>query len=393
MSRNAYIILLIIISTVVFHGSTVILRSNLYSPYFLSKELKTTEETLYEWNRSNEAPFKYRILFKNIVEIVWKVASPDRTNQAFFYAYKASNNIFYVSTILLFFILLVRIDLNPNEAFIGSLILMSLPPFLMAFSPPVHTREDMLGYTILLVGIFCIINKQGWWLLPISVLGVLCRETLLILPLLYVFYGTDKSFIVRVSILSASLITFILVRLLIGYEYYNPFEGMQWNIANPEQVIGFLFLTFGFLWLPFLNKIFTLRSYVNNQFISKSSRLALIIIITTTFIGGIFNEIRLAFLLFPWVALESYSYMVTHMSVIEKTFKKKSYQTYLLIVIIIFLPAALYFYLNYQDFITPSKFSISMENWIILTLFNLLLMAIFAPIFIRIEIMKHNITP
>ncbi|WKV12891.1 hypothetical protein [Marivirga harenae] len=189
-------------------------------------------------------------------------------------------------------------------AFLGVLLHLSMAPIVFAFTLPVHTREDQLGFLFLLSAIYFLYDKKYILYLVIACVGVFVRETLLLLPFLLLLFA--KIPLPRKLFLSGlPLVVWLVYRWLIGTEPYDFWLGLKWNLSNPVQLVLFGFLSFSYLWT---HLIFSFKgAHDHNEdlglFSGKAVLLALVVIISTTFLFGIFNEIRLLYLVFPWVII------------------------------------------------------------------------------------------
>src|SRR5690606_40721261 len=116
-------------------------------------------------------------------------------------------------------------------------------------------------------------------------LGVLCRETLLLLPLLYFFWGKN-TWVNRFIMAGIPGILWLSLRLIMGHDEYDVWLGLKWNLDNPEQVVGFLFITFSVCWLPFLFNVIGFSkgntvNDVNRRFFFRTAWFSLSVILVT----------------------------------------------------------------------------------------------------------------
>ncbi len=390
MNRFIYIAVLLILSLLVFYFTNKLLPSNLSNKERLGKDLKTSPANLYLWKINDEAPFKYRILFKEVVLNSYNLLGNKEDSSSFFITYKIWSGIFYSLAVITYFIFLQILGFKTNLAFSGCLLMLFSTPYLVAYVPPIHTREDILGYLILLLGLIFIIKKKTFWVLLLSIVGFLCRETLLILPLVYFFFSAQEKYWIRYGLPLLTITTYLVYRIISGVETYDAKQGLLWNLSNPAQVIGFLFLSFGFLWLPFLHCIRRWNSSTDanqettNLFL-KSSLFVVVLVLITTFLGGIFNEIRLLFLAFPWVITVSLNYYRQYSSEFTSRIKKGSYIIFIFGSLIFFIIIAFFTILNINKFIVPSKYGISYQLWAALTFIHLYLVTISLPVHLKID--------
>ncbi len=334
---------LLLLAGITFSVSNFLLNGSLNEPRNLGGELKSPADSLYLWNISKEPPFKYRVLHKVLVHGSYKVTVGEKNdNEIFFVAYRCGAFLLHSLAILAFYFLLVQINLK-ETAFAGAVLFALMPPLLLAYNVPVHTREDTLAYFLLIVGLLSIIKNNTPLILLVAVLGVLCRETLLILPFVNLFFNKNQNIYLRLIISAIPFGVFLLVRLYFGAETYDYWEGLTWNRNNMAQVIGFGYITFGFLWIPFFLRFLGKRSnFAFNTVIYDSAPSVFFLVATTTFIGGIFNEIRILYLLFPWVIIIGLHYYTENKIEIVEHITSKKFKIYAGVTALIMLAITTY---------------------------------------------------
>ncbi len=357
----------------------------------LHNEISAPSDAMYEWNLVNKPPFKYRMLFPDIVKGSWSLL-PDhlRNNNTFYVLYKSWSLLFLITSVISFYVLLRVIGFSELWTFAGCVAYMISAPVLLAYSLPVHTREDTLAYTLLCIGLVCLLKHRILAFLLIAVAGVFCRETLLLLPFILVFYYSYRTFLYRSLLALLPVATWLAIRIWLGGDDYDPWVGLKWNIANPGQVAGFAYVSFGFLWPLFLYGLFK-RKALSRQSVNTSMSLfyqsgwmVLLLILTTTFVGGIYNEIRLLFLMFPWVIGISLHVLSLNQHTLRLVLKNKKYQLYAGFNILLFLLLSWISIHEFMQYFEKSIYNIRFDAWIILTLFNIFMTILFIPIFIRI---------
>ncbi len=118
---------------------------------------------------------------------------------------------------------------------------------------------------------------------------------------------------------------------------------MQWNLSHLDQVVGFSFLTFSVLWIPFfisMHGIYRVKKVTvpsAMQFIYTSAPAVLSLVIVTTFLGGIFNEIRLLFIFSPSMISIALDYFNRNWIEIKTVMQWKPYQIFVVMLIIGFI--------------------------------------------------------
>jgi hypothetical protein len=385
-------ILLVISSLSVFIITNKTLNGYLNSPTSLGIEIQSHPDSLYNFNIASKAPFKFRVLFSLIVDTSYDLLKKNEENSTlFFLVYKFWSGFFFVWATVLFYFL-VRLNYSAELSFTGALLFLSMPPMLLAFTVPVHTREDTLAYAIFFLGLILILQKRFWPLLILSILSAFCRETLLLLPLLFFIFSNEK-WQKRTIILFIPIACWLLFRLF-NQEHYDYLEGFRWNVLNPIQVVGFLFITFNVLWLFFFGSLFKKHtSSGSNVFLSffyRSFFIVFILIILSTFLGGIFNEIRLLFLLAPWIIILSLEFIKNNRNKLLNYFSLFSFQLYLLMVFLLVFYLQFFMPLPLNKIVVPGKFSVPYDIWfrvsfIYIGLFLIALPPIFSVLFLNDE--------
>lgn len=393
--KYLYIVLICIVSAILFFTSNHNLRGYLRDPKYLAAEIKTPLDSIYQYKLASEAPFKYRLLFPAIIKGSFAVINPvDRIN-GFFYTYKGWSLVFYMAAPCCLFFLLLTVGFSEKQSLAGSIVFMLMPPMLLAYTLPVHTREDPLAFSIFFLGLITIVRDKKLPFIIIALVGALCRETLLLLPLLYFFFSDDRSFIRRAFISGLPVLLWLSVRVLSKREPYDVWEGLNWNLHNPEQVVGFLFITFNICWISFFIFIAHAKKWLMEssgplRFFYKTAIFSLLVIMITTFLGGIYNEIRLLYLFSPWMIVLFLDCLRRYQSDIQKIFAAASFKLYALLVIIS-CSAILFFVLKYQDkIIVPGKWAVPYSLWIVCAVFYILCTALFFPVVFKVFSLKRS---
>jgi hypothetical protein len=378
------IIILSVVAGTSFYFSNFWLSGTLNSKYKLGAELKSPPDSLYKWTIATQAPFKYRVLHRAIVSTSYNlVISENENNDTFLFIYRSEAFIFHCLGILLFYFFLIKINLS-DTALIGAIVFALLPPLLLAYNMPVHTREDTMAYCILILGLLAIIKNSSFQILLFAFLGVICRETLLLIPFINLFYNNKQNIFTRLLITSFAFITFIGLRFYLGIERYDYWEGLRWNLNNIEQIIAFGFLSFGFLWIIFIWSFFDKKDVPYSDAIIYRSRIAVfLLVIATTLIGGIFNEIRLMYLLAPWIIPIGLQFYKTHRVAIVNSIKSKGFQIYGVVLFILFVVGTAYIQsIVAKNFI--SRYDISYSTWVVVASVQGYLSILCMPYFFRI---------
>jgi len=178
-----------------------------------------------------------------------------------------------------------------------------------AFEYPVYVIEDLLAYVFLLGGLIALSKRKPLWFQVCLVLGVLTRETLLILLFVYWLYSSD-SLVRKAGAAVLGLAAFVAPRLLVGNMVYNPIEvSLAVNLQRPAEALIFVFAAFGVLWLvaPFAWR--EDGSLVGTPLDPLIAIWVVILILIASLVGGRLRETRLVFLAFPWIVVPSSAYL------------------------------------------------------------------------------------
>ncbi len=347
--------------------SNLWLGGYLFSYQRLGSEIAAPAEALHEWNLNQRAPFEYRLLFSTIVNGVWSMTA--QTNTSFYWSYVGVSFACGIGAALVFFQLLVALGFSSRLSLLGVGSFLLLPPFSLAYTLPVHTREDMLGYLLLCGGLLLLVRKQYPGFVLISIAGACCRETLLILPFVLLFFTHDLSFFKRALLASPPIIVWVLIRVFTDTEReaYNPLAGLAWNLDNPAQVLGFAFITFGPLWIGWVkgrNVRLQFPTAAGVGLLARSAPWALTLILLSTFLGGVYNEIRLLYLAFPWVIALSLLFASTHLRQLKATVMTKRYLKY---VSSMGIASALIYYVletKFASVVGPVRYAVPVQTWL-----------------------------
>jgi hypothetical protein len=378
------IIILVLVAGITFALSNFWLKSILNNENFLSKELKSPTDSIYSWTIGTQAPFKYRALHRIIVLSTYNlIKGKNENNDTFILIYQVESILFHFLAIFLFYLFLVKINLS-EYALTGALLFALLPPLLMAYKLPVHTREDTLAYCILILGLMAILGNHFFQILLFAILGVLCRETLLLIPFVNLFYNRKQSLYARLLIALLAFVTFLLLRFSFGTEKYDYWEGLRWNLNNMVQVIGFGYLSFGFLWITFFWSCLRKKEEGRMNDIIYRSRIPVsILVLVTTFVGGIFNEIRLLYLLAPWIIPIGLHFYNNHKIAIRSLIKSRGFQIYAILLLILFTGGTI-FLLSIVVKILASKYEISLSTWVVAASIHIYLGMLCIPYFYQL---------
>lgn len=386
ITTGTCVAILLVLASAIFVINNTILEGSLMSREMLSVEIHAPADSLQLYRISETPPFHYRALFPGIVKgTMVMLGTPD--SDTFFVVYRVWSWLFFISATVLFFFLMRSAGFDRGLSLAGAIVFLTLPPMLFAYTLPVHTREDTLAYSLLFLGLIFIVKEKPLPVFVISIIGIFCRETLLILPLFYFIFSRSPIFI-RLAILGLCGATFLTWRLIL-WEQYFAWAGLRWNIANPAQVVGFLFLTFNVLWypvvlLPFSQSRMRATATAEQEFFLRSAPAALIIIIVTTYVGGIFNEIRLLYLAAPWVIIVAARFWITFRDEILRAVKTPGFALIAVATLTGCALAAFYILQNMNALVARGRHPVPYELWVVAGAVYMALTLLFTPTVIRI---------
>ncbi|WP_375579317.1 hypothetical protein ABWH96_20305 [Marivirga tractuosa] len=364
---NYRLIIIAVLSTFIFFLNQYAFDGYIQNKESLAKELQSTSFNLSEWGLSKTPPFKYRILFPLVVKGVSKIIPGGGSeNQKFYWSYLILSWLFFIATSCMLYLLLLKILKSISLSFLGVLLHLTMAPVLFAYTLPVHTREDQLAFLFLLSAIYFLYDRKYAFYLIIICIGVFIRETLLLLPFLVLLFA--KVSILQKLIFSAlPLLIWLIFRWQAGTEPYDFWLGLNWNLSNPFQLVFFSFLSFSYLWPPFL---FSFRNNQNQNdniglFSNKAVFLAVFMIFLTTFLFGIFNEIRLLYLIFPWVIISSLKHIAKHQDLWINFLKNKYVLITSILMILLVVIFAPFISVFSERALGKNQYGVPYELWVI----------------------------
>ncbi|HYF66822.1 MAG TPA: hypothetical protein VD884_01740, partial [Ohtaekwangia sp.] len=129
----------------------------------------------------------------------------------------------------------------------------------------------------------------------------------------------------------------------------------------------------------------------NRKFFFRTAWFSLLVILVTTFVGGIYNEIRLLYLFSPWIIIITLDYIERNRTSIYNMLQNKKYWMYGGVCFII-SGILMYFVLRYQDMlIVPGKYAVPYDLWIILSVCYIFILLLSLPFFIQHLSLKKSI--
>lgn len=346
-SKYFHVIALAVLTFAVFYINNAFLSGYLESYESLASEIWSTADGLKSWESGNHPPYKYRVLFRTVVKTAHHLFF-EQNNDAFFYTYAAFSFIFLLASVIAFYFLLIALCFSKKLAFAGSVLYMLSPAICMAYTLPVHLKEDTLAFFLLSMGLIAILKRWTLFFVIVSVLGAFCRESLLILPFIFLFFSKENIYIcIFASLLP--VVVWLSLLFLLDYSAYGALHlGFEYNYENPLQSLFFLFITFSVLWVPFFYNLAIRFLKVNDNpfeglsIMQRSLPWAFTLVFFTTLFGGRFNEIRIMFLLFPWFIPVGLCFYIAMKDSLRYFFSSPAYILYVVIL------SSILFYLAFK---------------------------------------------
>lgn len=199
-------------------------------------------------------PFRYRLLFRSMVDAVQaplsallgspqpgEVSSLTRVSMAsppslaLYVGWLLVSAATFVLAPVTLWLFLRQLGFSIPCAFLGAVLWLLTPPALFAFVRPVHTRDDMLAQSLLTLGLVGMFAGYYWVVAVCTVLGVLTRESLLLLPIVS-FFWRGFSLWHSGGLLTVGIVTAVAVRWILPWDSYPAIEwGLQYNLAHPLE--------------------------------------------------------------------------------------------------------------------------------------------------------------
>jgi len=327
-SESLYFVILFFLLVFIFFLNCA-LDGSIASPLHLARELESPRSAPQDWVLQTQIPMKYRALFSWIVRGTWLSLLPNSGANGFYATYLFWSFVFFYAAVIALYYWLRMLEFDKLLSFLGCILFLGSPPVTLAYVWPVHTREDPLAYLLVILGIIAVSRSEVTMLVIISMLGGLTRETTLIVPFVYLFY-TRESFHKKFLVFLLSVSSVIGIRVLLGYQPYNPLHGGIYNFGHLPETIIFLFLTYGVLWMPSLatmyNKWKKRASFSYSWRVLVSSAPACLgLILGTNLIFARVREIRISFLMFPWIIPMCLCWLRANSSRFKPLFSKRYY--------------------------------------------------------------------
>ncbi|MEO9824283.1 MAG: hypothetical protein ABJF50_07710 [Paracoccaceae bacterium] len=270
-------------------------------------------------------PFKYRIVFRGAVDLVahfFLLTGAPKDIHTYWLAFMGISVLSHAFAIWACDQFLQAAGAKSRARLAGVGVWLLLPPVLFAYIIPVQTKEDFLAYGLIFLALRAMLKGDWISVVVICVLGAFVRETLLIISGLFLL-GTNAPRKMKFAVLILPICIHIGLRLGFGVNGYQVFR--ETNLLSILLPLLALALTFGFGWVPLvrylamaqpiaafrrglsvfgLAKVPLLTSHQERlDALRGAFPYALVLLFVAHFFMGRIQEIRITFLLSPFVLL------------------------------------------------------------------------------------------
>ncbi|MBL9077794.1 MAG: hypothetical protein JNL08_09830 [Planctomycetes bacterium] len=255
----------------------------------------------------SEPPFRYRVLFRSIVEVVALVlGGPAHAStvggREFWLAFLLVSAAAWGAALAALRWLLREVGFTGWQLTLGLLAFVSAFPVVHAYGFPTATREDPLGYACLAAGLVFWLRRQVVPFVLVAMAGVATRETLLTLPIVWIVVGPWRGIGVRALQMLPVAATVVGVRLFLSFELYSLANSLD-NVLSWKETLLCSLLAFGWMTPPAVRALAArpiAPEHAPLERLHRAWRLVLPVTIATVLVGGIVREMRLLFLVAPW---------------------------------------------------------------------------------------------
>src|SRR5262249_15990987 len=115
-------------------------------------------------------------------------------------------------------------------------------------------KEDFFAYGLFFLGVRAVVLNHLFATAALSLIGAMTRETLLLLPLLFLVLST-RPLAQRLMPLLLAVPALVIVRLTVPAVHHDQLRGLWENIAFPVQTMFALFFMFGFGWVVIIPRL------------------------------------------------------------------------------------------------------------------------------------------
>lgn len=322
-----------------------------------------SSEWIENWMWNDGMPFKFRILGKFATYYTWKLLDSQQSVFSFYVIYIIWSGIWLSATTipLYFFIRIYLRNITEDERIlewaplVGTIFFLISAPILFGFKFPVHTRpNDFLGNFLMILGLLFIQKNQIGRFCALACVAVFCRETTLLIPFIYLIAG-NASYKKRLAISVIPVLIWAAYRIM-WYTPYDPVSPTIQNFYSSLESLGFVFVSFGFLWLSgylgYKDLHQTNDHKVPKNLLIDSALPALLLVMGIALFLARIREIRILFVLFPYVITFSAYWVVKNTPTIPRILKETRFWTYSLIALLVCITGASIFYYDSAVLIT-----------------------------------------
>ena len=290
----------LLVSAVIGHQVTG--PGTLGSPWILLQQLEARPGSL--WLKGEQLPHRYRPLFRWLVLGVFRVLP--QTPMAFYWCFVAASALALWLTVLGLDWLLLGLGYSGRQSALGVVLFCLGFPILFSHDIPVHTREDLLGYAVIAWGLGLAVRERWGALLVLAAVAPWVRETCLLAVLPYWFISGRPPW-QRVAVYLVGGTSLLLLR----YVQRVPGNPLSWSgqfetamtafLAHPVEAVLYVGACFGALWLFAGLRLGQPQPPRHPLLARPMVALAAVLVAATGWFMGIMIEIRITYILFPWV--------------------------------------------------------------------------------------------
>lgn len=382
--REFFYFALLLFALLLVFALNILAGSTITSPQNLAIDLASPPDAPQDWLVQNWALVKYRALFKWIVRGTWSLFFSPADTWSFFVVFVAWSFVFFYGTLITFYYYLRVLDFDRRASFIGCLVFLATPPVLLAYKYPVYTREDVLAYFLVLLGLLAIFKLKPALMSVFAAAAALTRETTLIVPLTYLI-AAHAAWRKRIVYILPPLLALIGLRWLWGVANGNAFESSVLNLLFPGETIAFMFCVFGVLWLPMglgMRDRWHQRESLDYawQVLTVSGPLIVALVIGAAIFLARAREIRSSFIVFPWALPFALDWFRKRTEYFARLVKNYRYWVFAFSILAALSVGVLAFRLTHDEWMRTLLADFKNGYWLVIGTLNLAAtLAIFLP--------------
>jgi len=355
------------------------------SPQNLAIDLASPPDSPQDWLVQNWPAVRYRALFRMIVRGSWSLFFAPNDAGAFYALFVGWSFLFFYGAVVAYYFFLRVLEFDRRASFIGGLLFLTTPPVLLAYKYPVYTREDVLAYLLVLLGLIAIFKSKPLLVCLISIAAALTRETTMIVPLAY-FVATEEAGRKKFFVCAPPILAYIALRLLWGNAMHDPFESSGLTLEKPFETLAFLFCVFGALWLPYwlgLAQRWRKRDLPNLgwRVLTSAGPIVFVAVMVAALVLSRAREARITFILFPWAITFALDWLRNHSGYLVARARRFSFWIFALAILGTLSAIVLYFHLTNPELMRYYLVDFKNGYWLVVgTLHLSITLAIFLPL-------------